>query len=85
MKPVFKELPDRGNGVWLRRLSPLLEYPNRPALVYETPSASAASQMRWRLANGFHPLPRGRWDFRSFRTSTGGEVYATYLGPEERV
>ena len=82
MKPQFKEPPDTGRNVWERRLQPLLEHPNQPALVHKSPTAGTAYSIRFRLATGVYRIPIGDWHFSAHKTDEGGEVYATYLGPK---
>jgi hypothetical protein len=84
MSVIWKEPPERGPGVWLKRLEPLLERPGEAALVYEAPSEATARTVRARLVNGEYLTPPGEWEFSSHKTEDGrGEVYARYLGPSE--
>ena len=83
MSVIWKEPPERGPGVWMRRLEPLMQRPGEHALVYKAPSEGTARTVRNRLTNGDYVVPEGRWEFSSHRTEEGGEVYARYLGPKE--
>jgi hypothetical protein len=68
-----------GAGVWVKRLSPLLDRPTRWALVATTPSSSTAANLR----RGLYKIPSGQWQFRTHQTRDGHEIYARYLGPTE--
>jgi hypothetical protein len=74
-------LKARGNKqVWIDRLTPLLEYPNRWAKVFLAGSAVTATKLRRRE----YVIPEGRWEFRTHQIAMGQyEVYARYLGPKE--
>lgn len=80
----FRDPPSSPRGVpgtWAERLSPLLEHVGRWAVVRTTPTSNTASKTAWLLRKGQFVPPPGRWEFRS----SGCEVFARYLGPDEDV
>lgn len=76
---IWKDPPRSRRGVWIERLTPLLEHPNRWAVVATVKSSATAHQLR----KGMHQLPNGKWEFRHHATAEGNEIYARYLGPTE--
>jgi hypothetical protein len=69
-------------GVWLERLAPLIEQPDRWAQVYEAETPKRANGLvanltRRRVAI---PHPEHAWSF----ASRGPVVYARYDGPKRR-
>jgi hypothetical protein len=77
---IWKDPPKVKRGsAWENRLSPLLDHPNRWALVHVAGSSSVAAQLRKRM----YSYPAGKWEFRQHSTPEGNEVYARYLGPTE--
>lgn len=93
---VWEDPPERSAqrpGIWVERLTPLLEHPGRWAKVKEVPSMGAGTQTVLRLRGigkrglDAAKLPPGRWEFRAARASalasTRAYIYARYLGPED--
>lgn len=66
-------------GIWMERLSPLLDHPDRWAVVFEGKHSTvcvAVHRLRRRHKISY---PDGRWDFRASQ----GKVYAKYLGEDD--
>ena len=76
--------PPRVGGrprVWEPLLAPLTEHPGRWAVVRTYEADYLAATDAARLRSGRVPLPPGRWEFTSRRTSDGGsELFARFLG-----
>ncbi len=77
-------------GLWMERLTPLLDHPGRWARVHDATSRAAATQTVGRLrGRGARALdraviPPGRWEFRAAGLPDGsGAIYARYLGPDD--
>lgn len=66
------------HGVWVKRLSPLLERPNEWARVHETPTRATAASTAQGLKHGRYRMPVGRFEF----TIRANHIYVRYLGPE---
>jgi hypothetical protein len=79
---IWKDPPmgkNRG-GVWVKRLSPLMEHPGRWALVHQSGNSSTITYLKRRITL----IPDGEWEFKSRRIENGRtEIYARYLGPTE--
>jgi hypothetical protein len=69
-------------GVWLERLAPLVEQPNRWAQVYETETPKRANGLVANLTRRrvTIPHPEHGWSF----ASRGPIIYARYNGPKRR-
>lgn len=85
----FRDPPDisrqGAKPVWLYRLQPLVEHPNRWAVVFSGPLDKARATTQ-NLSRGRLRLPAGRWEFISRKTADGaGEVFARFLGDDEAV
>jgi hypothetical protein len=63
-------------GIWVRRLRPLLDIPNEERRVIRMGSGGSARNTTSKLRAGEYPLPPGRFEFRA----DGRDVLATYLG-----
>lgn len=66
-------------GIWIERLSPLLEHPGRWAVVLESETPSRAYGIAHNLSHHRLRVPPGEWEY----TARGNKVYARYLGPDE--
>lgn len=73
-----------GHSIWLRRLTPLIEHPNRWARVAAFDSQSGAGSAAGHLKRGVLKSPPGRWEFVSRGIDGKFYVYARYLGPEKK-
>lgn len=65
------------SGVYIELLTPMMEFPNRWAIIATRPSAQSAWNVVSQLRSGRVKRPEGRWEFES----RGLDVYATYIGP----
>jgi hypothetical protein len=70
----------KGSGIWIKRLTPLMDHPNRWARVatLNRNSASAAAKF---LRERRYSVPPGRWEFQGVSCEGRGNIYARYLGP----
>jgi hypothetical protein len=87
-KIVFVEAPPNryGGGMfgrWMRQLSPLLDHPNRWALIYTCESPTHANKLQSNLhaRQVLIPEPNHVWEF----AARGNEVYAVYRGKPKPV
>jgi hypothetical protein len=69
-------------GVWIERLRPLMEHPNRWAIVAVKPNAGTAAVLAHALATRYK-IPPGRWEFVSRTINGEHRVYGRYLGSDE--
>ena len=68
---------------WREKLTPLVDYPKRWAVIAVKPGRVAANSLQLNLRRGRLTLPPGRWEF-VYRVVEGEHrVYARYLGPDE--
>ncbi len=70
-------------GVWIERLTPLMEHPKRWAVVATRPVANPARVLTHDLKVGRFQMPPGRWEFLSRTVDGECRVYARYLGPDD--
>lgn len=72
------------SGMWMERLTPLMERPGAWARAATLRNQSSAGSAAHWLNRRLIKIPPGRWEFVS-RTITQGEyaVFARYLGSEE--
>lgn len=66
-------------GLWVQTLAPLIDHPERWAVIATRDSITSARNLAANLRNGRVRRPEGRWEFRQ----RGAEVFARYLGPDE--
>jgi hypothetical protein len=85
---VFEPLPPRGKrgrkgGIWIERLTPLMDYPNDWARIATGPYRNMVRRA-WLLNKRKLKMPEGRWEFASRKADEDrGYLYARYLGPDE--
>ncbi len=82
---VFEEPPPvkRVNKVWMRRLKPLMEHPEKWVRLPGDFHRNTAAHLRRKL----FLIPPGRWEFQGRRIPESDmhrvRVWGRYLGPEE--
>ena len=74
---IVWESPYPEEPLWVKRLTPLLEHPNRWARIdVKFKSAGSVSGVCWHLRNRKMAIPKGRFEF----LAVGRKLYARYLG-----
>ena len=68
---------------WAKRLGPLMEHPERWAIIATKSSRAAADTTTRQLRLGTLRKPPGRWEFAARTVDGEHRVYGRYLGPPE--
>jgi len=68
---------------WNALLLPLMEQPNRWAIIATRPTSMSAQSAAGGLRAKRSKMPPGRWEFAARQVDGEHRIYARYLGPHE--